>query len=102
MKGIELTYRVKESVRSFDPQAKVILFGSRARGDNNKASDWDFLILTSKYVDEKAKRSIRDRLIDTELDAEEVISTIIFSQDKWKDYRITPLYQNIAKEGVEL
>ena len=98
----ELTYRVKRSVKSIDPQAKVILFGSRARGDNNKTSDWDFLILTSKYVDEKDKRLIRDNLIDTELEAEEVISTIIFSQDKWNDYRITPLYQNISKEGVEL
>lgn len=98
----ELTYRVKESVKSIDPHAIVILFGSRARGDNDRTSDWDFLILTSKYVDEKAKRTIRDRLIDTELDAEEVINTIIFSQDKWKEYRITPLYQNIIKDGVEL
>jgi len=98
----ELTYRVKESVKSFDPQAKVILFGSQARGNNGLFSDWDFLILTSKYVDEKDKRHIRDNLIDNELEAEEVISAIIFSQDKWKDYRITPLYQNIAKEGLEL
>jgi predicted nucleotidyltransferase len=98
----ELTYRVKESVKSFDPQARVILFGSRARGDNKQTSDWDFLILTSKYVDEQVKRYIRDTLIDTELEAEEVISTIIFSQDRWKDYRITSLYQNITKDGVEL
>ena len=98
----ELTYRVKASVKSFDPQARVILFGSRAREDNDRTSDWDFLILTSKYVDEKAKRHIRDNLIDTELEAEEVISAIIFSQDRWKDYGITPLYQNITKDGVEL
>ena len=98
----ELTYRVKESVKSFDPQARVILFGSHARGDHNRFSDWDFLILTSKNADEQVKRHIRDNLIDTELEAEEVISTIIFSQDKWKDYSITPLYQNISKDGVEL
>jgi predicted nucleotidyltransferase len=98
----ELTYKVKESIKSIDPDARVILFGSRARGDNKRNSDWDFLILTSHLVDEPMKRQIRDRLIDTELEAEEVISTLIFSQDKWSDYQITPLYKNISKDGVEL
>ncbi len=81
----ELAYKVKESIRSIDPGARVILFGSRARGDNKRESDWDFLILTSNLVDEPLKRQIRDRLIDTELEAEEVISTLIFSQDKWNE-----------------
>ena len=98
----ELTYKVKQSVRSIDPDARVILFGSRARGDSKSFSDWDFLILTKKQVDEKMKRQIRDKLIDTEIEAEEVISTLIFSQDMWNNYRITPLYINISKDGVEL
>ncbi|HYX08322.1 MAG TPA: nucleotidyltransferase domain-containing protein [Bacteroidales bacterium] len=98
----DLTYKVKESIRSIDPDARVILFGSRARGDNKGSSDWDFLVLTSHQVDEYTKRQIRDRLLDTELEAEEVISSIIFSQDKWSDYQITPLYKNISKDGIEL
>jgi len=98
----ELTYKVKQSIRSIDPDARVILFGSRARGDNKSSSDWDFLILTSHQMDESIKRKIRDRLIDTELEAEEVISTLIFSKDKWSDYQITTLYKNISKDGVEL
>jgi len=98
----DLTYKVKDSIKSIDPKARVILFGSRARGDYKGASDWDFLILTSHQVDENTKRQIRDRLLDTELEAEEVISSIIFSQDKWRDYQVTPLYKNISKDGVEL
>ena len=98
----ELTYKVKESVRAIDPNARIILFGSRARRDNKGKSDWDFLILTSHQADEQMKRQIRDILIDTELEAEEVISTLIYSQDKWRDYQITPLYRNISKDGVEL
>lgn len=50
-----ITYQVKESVRRIDPKAKVILFGSKARGDSKKDSDWDFLILTSQKVDEELK-----------------------------------------------
>jgi predicted nucleotidyltransferase len=98
----ELTYRVKESVRSLDPEAKVILFGSKARGDSRTTSDWDFLILASTNPSEKYKKAIRDKLLDTELEAGEVISTIIFSKRKWNDYQITPLYKNIIKDGIEL
>lgn len=102
MKNFEITESVKRSVRSIDPDARVILFGSRARGDANSFSDWDFLILTSIKTDEKLKRKIRTELIDTELLAEEVISSLIYSQEQWEDYVYTPLYQNISKEGIEL
>lgn len=98
----EITYKVKAAVRSIDPKAKIILFGSRARGDNNQISDWDFLILTSFKIDEKGKRHIRDKLIDTELEAEEVISALIYSESRWNDYQITPLYQNVERDGIEL
>jgi uncharacterized protein len=98
----ELTYQVKETVKRFDPAARVILFGSRARGNFEKNSDWDFLILTSLDVDEYLKRKIRSELIETELNAEEVISTLIFSESLWEDYHLTPLYENISKEGIEI
>ena len=98
----ELISKVKDSIRSIDPSARVILFGSRARGDGYPSSDWDFLILVSKEATERFKRQIRDGLIDTELEAGQVISTVIYSQDQWPNYRVTPLYQNIAEEGVEV
>ena len=98
----EITNKVKQSIELIDPKAKVILFGSRARGDFNKNSDWDFLILTSKNSDESLKRKIREVLIDTELEAEEVISTLIYSQQVWSDYKATPLYKNISAEGFIL
>ena len=97
-----ITYQVKECVRKIDPEAKVILFGSKARGDAKNDSDWDFLILTSKRVNEKLKRTIREKLIDTELEAEEVISTIIYSKKSWPSYKNTPLFENISTQGIEI
>lgn len=94
--------QVKESVKRIDPEARVILFGSKARGDYKKDSDWDFLILTSQNVNEKVKRLIRENLIDTELKAEEVISTLIYSKKSWSNYKNTPLFENISLEGIEL
>jgi predicted nucleotidyltransferase len=94
--------KVKSAIKSIDPQAKVILFGSRARGDEKQSSDWDFLILASKEATEKYKNEITASLIDTELEAEQVISTNIYSQAEWSDYQITPLFQSILKEGFEV
>ncbi len=102
MKTIDLRHKVKETVKAIDPEARVILFGSRARGDSRPSSDWDFLILTSCQTNKHTKQLIRDRLLDTELEAEQVISSLIFSQEKWHDYQITPLYKNISRDGVEL
>lgn len=102
MTANELKNRVKFSVKSVDPKARVILFGSKARGDSKKNSDWDFLILTSHKIDAKFKDKIRNRLLDTELEAEEVISSLIYSHEKWDNYQITPLHKNISKDGIEL
>ena len=43
----EVTRRIKEKIMEKDPTAEVILFGSHARGDANKDSDWDILILVN-------------------------------------------------------
>ena len=34
---------------------KIILFGSRARGDHSKDSDWDILIVTEEELDWRVK-----------------------------------------------
>jgi predicted nucleotidyltransferase len=37
---------------------KIILFGSRARGDEKKESDWDFLVIIDKDLDKNTKWDI--------------------------------------------
>jgi predicted nucleotidyltransferase len=41
----ELLERVKQAVHEVEPEADIVLYGSRARGDAHAESDWDFLIL---------------------------------------------------------
>jgi len=41
----EILESIKDVLQTIVPNAKVILFGSRARGDARKGSDWDLLIL---------------------------------------------------------
>ena len=42
-----IAQNVKAVVKSVDPLAITILFGSRARGDASVESDWDFLVLSN-------------------------------------------------------
>ena len=90
---------VKQEVIKIDPKAEVILFGSRARGDYRKDSDWDFLILLNQPLTKDLKEFILDKLYDLELQTDSVISTIIHTKIEWEERSVTPIYQVIKKEG---
>jgi len=94
--------KFKSSVLQIDQDAIIILYGSRARGDNRIDSDWDFLILTKLPENKKTKSLFRDKIFDAELELEEPISTIIHNKTTWTEYEITPLYQNILTEGIKI
>ncbi len=100
----QLLQRVKEAVLGFDAHAKVVLYGSRARGDAGSESDWDFLVLLSIPVDWNIKRALRDRLYDLELDVGEVISTVIHNADEWNEplRRAMPFHENVTREGIAI
>lgn len=95
--------QIKKSVKELEPKSEIILFGSRARGDADKESDWDLLILLPYTADIKEERKFRHKLFDIELEFGQAISTHVKSKNEWETkYKITPLYQNISKEGVSL
>jgi predicted nucleotidyltransferase len=95
---------ISDRVREIDPNAEVILYGSHARGQARKDSDWDFLILLdTKEVTLKTEQIFRHHLLDTELEIEEPISVFVKSKNAWETkYWITPFYQNIKNEGLRV
>lgn len=42
---------IKKQVKDIDPFADIILYGSRARGEERSDSDWDILILINTKAD---------------------------------------------------
>ena len=102
-KTSNIAIRIRQVVKSIDPNAKVILFGSRARGDARKDSDWDILILIKDKVSTEIERTFRSRLFDLELETGEVFSTFIYNSEIWnKKHKITPFYKSIKQEGIFL
>lgn len=95
---------VKDRIHIYDPEAKAILFGSRARGDAEPDSDWDLLVLTKKNDTESLNRALlSDLLHQVEMPNDWIISLIVRNQDEWNDrYSVTPFFDSIQREGIEL
>ncbi len=95
---------IKSRIKQKNPFADIILFGSHARGQSHKNSDWDILILLNQpIVNRMIEKEYRDELFDIELEIGEPISIFVFSKNDWEQkHEITPLYQNIKREGIYL
>lgn len=96
--------RIKDLVKLQDPAATVILYGSNARGDQNKNSDIDILILIDKEkITQADQKKIKYPLYDLEFETGQIISPLVFSRSDWEGHHsITPLYENIKRDGIQL
>ena len=100
----KLLDQVKWAVRAVEPDAEIILYGSRSRGEFVSESDWDFLILVSGHLDDKRVDAIRHRLYEVEWECEEVISSIVRSREDWHSdlYQSMPFHRRVEQEGIRL
>ncbi len=84
------------------PVERVVLFGSKARGDDDLESDIDLLVLTSRPVSGSQKREMTDALFDLQLELEVVISKLIVPLEEWEHglYQALPIRWEVEREGV--
>lgn len=94
---------IRNYINAIDPRADVILYGSRARGDERPDSDWDIPILTNNVADIVTERKFRNKLYDLELETGEALSVFVYSKDDWQTrQRITPFFHNVSREGIRI
>ncbi|RLD53566.1 MAG: nucleotidyltransferase domain-containing protein [Bacteroidetes bacterium] len=104
LKDDKILNRIKDIVNQTNPNTEVFLYGSRARGTAKADSDWDVLILlNSDKLTFDLEKSFIDNLYEIIIETGEVISPLVFTKNEWNGkYRITPLFENIQKEGIRL
>ena len=99
----DIPAQIGQVVSQIEPQAEVILFGSRARGSARPDSDWDILILLDGEVTLAREQALFHALYKIELDTEEVFSTLIYRKNYWYEVlKGSPLFQNVNQEGILL
>lgn len=95
--------KIKHSIEKEDASAEIILFGSRARGDNTTTSDWDILILINNNETLDFEDRFRNNLYDIELESGQIISPIVYSKEYWMSkLKYSPLFKSVNKEGIRL
>ena len=93
---------IKNIVCRFIPDSKIILFGSRARSDNNQDSDYDFLIVTKNSIEIQEKRDLKS-IIRKELARFKIPADILIQSEDEISYKkeITGhILRHVIKEGV--
>jgi predicted nucleotidyltransferase len=104
MKRDVLIDQIRHTVHTVEPQAEIILYGSRSRGDAILESDWDLLILVDGLVNDERVDRLRHSLYEIEWDSGEVISSIVRNREEWESdiYRAIPFHQRVQQEGMRL
>lgn len=102
-KTTQIIQLIKRNIAEIDPKAQIILYGSRARGDERINSDWDLLLLTDYPVDINKEREFRNHLYDLEIETGEPFSLFAYSIADWETkQKITPFYTSVTHEGIRL
>lgn len=81
----------------------VTLFGSRARGDADAASDMDLLVVLPE-VTMDVRDKIRDFATDISLKYGIYLSTRVWSEEYFEQQakERSSLYQNVSEDGIKL
>lgn len=95
---------VRKIVAGVHPE-KIIMFGSRARGDNGNLSDVDILVVMNTDKPKHSRRSEVSRLL---WDFDFPIDIVVYTPDEFKkaveheDYYFNPFIKDAVKEGIAL
>ena len=99
----KVTQLIRQAINQVDNSAEVILYGSRARGDEREGSDWDLLVLTDYPVNLEKEMELRDPIYDLELERGEAFSIFFYTKKDWSTkHNITPFYESVTLEGIRL
>ena len=95
-----LLQRVKATILKHLPTAKIVLYGSVARGTQHEDSDYNLLVLTDRTLSMDEQHTVRSDIYAIELDLDmQVLFFVMFrSEDRWK----TPFFdeKEIEEDGI--
>ncbi|MCD6138203.1 MAG: nucleotidyltransferase domain-containing protein [Deltaproteobacteria bacterium] len=102
-KDYSIARELKERLSKVASVVDIIVFGSRARGDQDEYSDMDVFIEVAS-LDKELKEKIYDIVWEVGFENFMVISPLICTRDEIENspLRSAPIVKNIFEEGVRV
>lgn len=96
--------RCRDAIRRVVPEADIILYGSRARGDAHEYSDYDLLVLVDRSVSVSLKDQILAHIYPLELETDAMLTVVTYNRQQWDSYpyKAMPFRRNVEQDGVIL
>ncbi|MEO8150117.1 MAG: nucleotidyltransferase domain-containing protein [Bacteroidia bacterium] len=104
MDSKNITIKISATVKQIEPNAKVLLFGSHARNEAVKGSDYDIMVIVPEDYDGYKRldimKIIRKELAKDLIDVDVIADTLsnFNSRKEWPGH----IYKTIAREGVRI
>ena len=83
---------------------KIILFGSRARGDYREESDWDILIVTKEKLDWRVRKKFLGEILRIFAKRNMRVDTLIIDSNNLEEYKNWEgfVYHYAVEEGLKI
>jgi len=94
--------RFKQQVEKQFPESRLVLFGSRARGDANPESDMDVLVIINGPVGAHERASVSECAWEAGFEEGIIVVPITVSREEWEKGPLASslLALAVSKEGV--
>jgi len=94
--------KVYRTILRHIPHARLILYGSTARGSRTPESDFDLIVLTPQLLPPALRDMVRAEIYDIELTHNLVLSILFLDAVEWERLRCWqhPFWHNVSREGI--
>ena len=94
---------IRTTVRNTEPDAGIILYGSRARGDAREDSDWDVVVLLNKpFMPYHERYKVAYDVWDKGQDIGQEINMLVYTKEQWDAAPPSLFKYNVREEGIRL
>lgn len=95
--------KITSCIRDKRPDAKILLYGSQARGDSNPNSDWDIIVIVNEgSITPAVFAAIGNPLYDLGIENNVEINPIIYTEKQWNSQHPTLFKYNLQKDAIAL
>lgn len=105
MSSASIYNTIKKTVQSFLPGSRILLFGSRARGEQDRHSDYDLLVVTPTTLTPQEKIHWSSRLDRALVQAIKApVDLLLNSEEEIRQKQELPghVIRSAVKEGIVL